>query len=185
MSPQERQALKALIIATSAYYGQQLADNVIGLYVEDLADLEFGKVVAAVKEIRRDPKTTRFPLPALIRARILPMATSDEDRAVEAATRIAAAVRMYGWTNEDRAKLYVGELGWRVVEIDGGWQNVCETLTQDNLGTYRAQWRQLALATARNARAGRSGPPELPEPVNASELSQIGDVIRLLSKEGA
>lgn len=178
MTREEKAQLMLLISGTSAYYGQELRDDVLALYVEDLEDLSFAHVAAAIKAVRRDPKTTRFPLPALIRDKIAPQPTEEND-AAEAAARIAGAVRRYGWTNSDRAREYIGELGWRVVQLDGGWQNVCETLTEDNLGTYRAQWRGLALSVVRRVKAGQGeAPPALPEgPRQGGELTSFGGLL--------
>lgn len=153
MSPQEIRQLKALLVATSMYYGQEFRDEVINLFVEDLCDLPFESVVQAIKEARRDPRTTRFPLPAVIRGKI-ETGPSDEDQAIEAVSRIVAAVSRFGWNNPDRAKLFIGGLGWRVVEMEGGWTTVCETLNNDNIGTLRAQWRGIAKSSIARAKAG-------------------------------
>lgn len=153
MTPQEVAKLKLLIIGTSKYYGQQVQDDVLALYVEDLEDLPFELVVQAFKDVRRDPKTTRFPLPALIRDRIAP-ANTDENDAQAAVNRVIEAVSRFGWSNPDRAEAFIGELGWRVVRSDGGWRQVCEALTSENLNTSRAQWRTLALALIRRSRMG-------------------------------
>lgn len=183
MSPQEKQQLKALIVATGLYFGHEIPDSVLPLYVEDLADLNFADVTRAIGEARRDPRTTRFPLPAVIRAKLTP-SVSDEDVAAEAAARITGAVRMYGNTNADRARKYIGELGWRVVQLDGGWQNVCETLTQDNLGTFRAQWRNLALTTARQAKLGtlKEVGPALPTRQDDPQLTQANGIVQNLAR---
>lgn len=170
--------IKALIIATSAYFGQRLDDIVVTMYAEDLADLPVAEIQRALLALRRDPKTTRFPLPATIRDRIAPAPTEEND-AAEAAARIAGAARRFGYTNPERAREFIGELGWRVVQLDGGWQNVCETLTEDNLGTFRAQWRQLALATQRRAKSGQLGQaPALPTPARGEGgLTQLGAIL--------
>jgi hypothetical protein len=183
MSPLEIQQLKALIVATAMYYGHALPDQVLALYLEDLADLPFAAVVDAIKEARRDPKTTRFPLPAVIRAKIAPV-ESDDDLAIEAVSRVVAAVSRYGWCNSERARDFVGELGWRVVEMEGGWKTVCETLTQDNIGTLRAQWRNLARSSITRGKAGTLDvAPRLPEPKRGGELIRLGESMRKLTKE--
>jgi len=162
MTADEIKKLKALIVATSLYYGHRIPDEVLVLYVEDLADLDYPAVARAIGELRRDPRTTRFPLPALIRDRIQPADTS-ENEARDSAARIVAAVARYGWSNPMRAKEYVGELGWHVVERQGGWLNVCQMLTHDNVGFLQAQWREAAISAQRLARMGRlDQAPKLP-----------------------
>lgn len=59
-----------LMIAMAAYYGQKIEDHVLLMYAEDVSDLPLEGVKRAFHEIRRDPKVTRFPLPALIRERV-------------------------------------------------------------------------------------------------------------------
>ena len=163
MTQDEKQHLKALLVAMALYYGQEIADAALGLYVEDLEDLALADVQRVLRELRRDPKTTRMPLPAVVRARIVPEAMSDEDLAIEAVNRIFEAVARWGWNNAARAKLMIGELGWKVVEMDGGWLTVCQELTEDNKGTFRAQWKGLALVQIRRAKAGILEAPRLPQ----------------------
>lgn len=184
MTDQEQAHLKVLIVATSAYFGHQIPDNVLALYVEDLADLPFSEVVGAIKEVRRDPKTTRFPLPAIIRDRLQP-AITDENEAIEATSRIISAVAKYGWTNPDRAKEYIGELGWRCVGLEGGWQRVCETLKDGNLGTFRAQVKSIALTQVKRSQAGITDEaPSLPGPRSSGGLVGFGDMLKQIEEKG-
>jgi hypothetical protein len=169
----EKQHLKKLLVGTAAYYGQSLRDDVLLLYVEDLTDLPFEAVCTALKEIRRDPKTTRCPLPAVIRNHITP-AETDENKAIEAVSRIIDAVSRFGWNNLEAAKEFIGELGWQIVTRDGGWQNVCESMNPDNLGVYRAQWKQLALTQIQRAKAGTlNTAPALPAPNCAIDVGKL------------
>lgn len=183
MIAQEKQQLKLLLIATSSYYGQKIPDDAMTLYVEDLEDLPFADVARALKDLRRDPKTIRCPMPAVIRDRIQP-ANTDENDAVEAASRIIAAVAKYGWNNSESAREYIGDLGWRVVMLDGGWRNVCETLTHDNIGMLRAQWRNTALAQSKRARAGvLELPPTLPTNMLGQTKTEAQFKLEVLRKQ--
>jgi hypothetical protein len=181
VTAQEIQQLKALIVATALYYGQTIPDNVLALYVEDLADLPFLGVAAAIRDVRRDPKTTRFPLPAVIRARLMP-APSDEGEAQEAVSRLIAAVSKFGWVQPKAAREFMGELAWTVVEREGGWSNVCSELNESNIGMLRAQWRDLAESLSARSRAGTlNTPPALPKPATVIQLPQLRDI----PKDGA
>lgn len=66
-----KKELKILIIQTLGYYGQEVSDDVLRMYAEDLADLPLDAVRTALMVLRRDPKVTRFPLPGVIRAKIV------------------------------------------------------------------------------------------------------------------
>lgn len=161
MNRQEQQQLKGLFVATAMYFNHEIPDAALGLYVEDLVDLPFDQVAAAIREIRRDPKTTKCPLPAAIRARVTPESDPEAD-SVEAVGRIVHAVSRIGPYRTKDARAFIGELGWLVVQREGGWEQVCETLTDDNIGILKAQWRQMAMAQHKRARAGLVEAPALP-----------------------
>ena len=171
MTPDEIQKLKALIIATAMYFGHEIPDAVLPLYAEDLSDLPFDDVYRAIGEIRRDPRTTRFPLPAAIREKALP-GMNPESAALEAVSRVIRAVSRVGPYDLERARAMVGELGWEIVIREGGWENVCQVLTFDNETSLRAQWRNLALSVIDRARAGLTEAPSLPSPTRST--GQVG-----------
>ncbi len=163
MNFQQLQSLKGYIALTAAYYGQQLDDAVIAMYAEDLSDLPFETVKAAITEIRRNPSITRFPLPAVIRAKIAPPET-DVDQARLAEAAIWEAVSRFGWPNGAEAEAYVGQLAWEGVKRFGGWPNVC-LAANDQGATYRAQMRNLIETVYRASAAGRlEQKPSLPKP---------------------
>lgn len=167
------QRIKALIVATSAYYGQKLDDHVVAMYAEDLVDLPVEQIERVLKEVRRDPKTTRFPLPAIIRDRLTP-AITPENEALESVSRIIAAVSNIGPYQLERAKEFIGTLGWEVVKAEGGWENVCMNLTDDNVGMLRAQWKHLALAKIARAKNGLTDTaPALPAPSGPINLTKL------------
>lgn len=164
MTGEEIQKLKAMIAVNASYYSQIVQDNVLALYVADLADLPLAAVERALHELRRDSRTTRFPLPATIRERILGAKPGEMDHAREASARILAAVSKFGPYNLEGAKEFVGSLGWEVVVLQGGWLEVCEKLDYSNQGQMQAQWRDLAESVAKRRRAGHVAGPSLPSP---------------------
>lgn len=163
MRTDELQTLKALILATAAYYGQKIEDQVLVMYAKDLEDLEFDAVSFAYDKWRKDPKHAKAPLPAQIRS-MLNATVTDEDKARDAASRIVSAMSRFGYMRPEDAKEYVGELGWAVVERQGGWSSLCERVMREELPTYQAQWRQLALSLIHLFESGLGHrPPELPD----------------------
>jgi hypothetical protein len=133
------------LIYLCAYYQTQFPDRVLAMYAEDLADLPQGALLQAFQDIRRDPKVTRFPLPAMIRARVAPSENLD-DRAAEIASRIPEALSRFGWNNPKKAREFVGEIAWEIIAREGGWQRVCEMVQDETVSVYKAQWRGLARA---------------------------------------
>lgn len=157
-----RKDLARMIKATASYYGKRLEPDVLTMMCDDLSDLPLTACVDAYAKYRRDSSNRFFPLPAQIRDIISP-ATSPDDEAREAAGRIIQAIAKFGWCNESRAKLFVGSLGWEVVQRFGGWPSVCE-LQNKNVGTFQAQARDLAKSVSVRALNGSlDRPPELPK----------------------
>lgn len=79
-----------------------------------------------------------------------------KDIAKETAARINSAVSKFGSViNNDhrlqRVKDYVGELGWAVIDRQGGWNYICEIHTPQNMTQLQAQWRDLAESLARRS----------------------------------
>lgn len=139
-------SLKEIIALTFAYYhpGQSLADQVLLMYAEDLADIPNEDVIIAYQKYRRDPKNIRFPLPAKIREIVYPENyITPEEQAAEVAARITGAVTGCGWSNARAAEDYIGPVGWGVVQRQGGWMHICENLGVNiNPSTFQAQIRR-------------------------------------------
>lgn len=181
MTPQEKQALKKLFVATSAYYGHVLDDSALQLYVADLDDLYFCDVQQAMMDLRRDPKTRRCPLPADIRQRIQP-APSDRNLATQAAARILEAISRVGPHRIEDAKNFIGSLGWMIVKMQGGWEAICERTGVDSpTAVCQAQWIKLGESVLEQARAGTLNErPELPKPMAKGKagMASLGDVVK-------
>jgi hypothetical protein len=145
VTPDEKRSLKALFVATALYFNQDIADAALGLYIDDLEDLPFPEVAQALKDIRRNPKTTRCPLPSAIRANLNPE-SDPESEATLLASRIVGLVVRIGPYASSSARLAMGPVAWEVVHMEGGWESVCQSLTYDNMTTMKAQWRNTARA---------------------------------------
>lgn len=107
----------------------------------------------------------------------------DDEDAIDATTRIFGAVPKYGYTRADKARQVIGELGWECVDRNGGWQLLCETLTLDNMGTLKAQYRETCKAIiSRRKRGVDDVPPTLP---NNNKISLPENIKRLTEKIGS
>lgn len=160
MNQQEIQKLKAIIATTNAYYGRELTDDVLAMQTHDLADLPFDAVAQAYANYRRNPKHRTAPLPADILEAVNPgKIINPEHDAIEASNRIVQAMSRYGWTNEERAQEFIGELGWMIVQREGGWRDLCQRTTNDDLPILKAQWRELAKSLRSRAESGRLDQP--------------------------
>jgi len=178
MSPDDLIELKRLIFITAEYYGKTLSKEVLKMRAEDLFDLPLIQTKDAYHRYRLDPKNKFDPLPSQIREIVQPVVT-DDSLAKDAAARISGAVSKFGHTNPDEARKYIGELGWRVVTMVGGWSHICRELGVNlSENTSYAQWRDLAKALIEKQRAGTLDlPPALPEP-KSEGFAKLGEVIR-------
>src|SRR4030042_1184667 len=85
------------ILALGLYYRESLNESQIAMYANDLADLSIAELVAAVQEYRANPRNSRRPLPAQLKA----LARPEPDRealAEDVATRIWKHIGKNGHT---------------------------------------------------------------------------------------
>lgn len=136
--------IKEIIVLTASYYERPISSQVLEMYARDLADLDEAEVIAAYETYRRNPKNFKMPLPAQIRQIVSP--SIDEDSlAREVASRVLAAITKYGWSNPSEAKLFIGPVGWQIVNRFGGWEYLCSNVgTTIDFTTINAQMRDVA-----------------------------------------
>jgi hypothetical protein len=162
MNQSERnETIKALAVMADVY-GRPISKAAISFMADALMDLDGQKVLRALCDYAKDPASRGFPLPGQVRAMVSPEVSKDQ-LATEAANKIVEAMGKFGWTNPDKARAFMGELAWEVVVREGGWSNLCERTTNDDLPIMRAQWRELAkVVHVRQQQAKASLPsPEL------------------------
>jgi hypothetical protein len=136
--------LQEVIVLTATYYSKDLTEPLLRMYLEDLADLDPEKCIAAYNSYRRDPKNRTMPLPAHIREIVRPDEfVSPEIEARETARRIVGAVTKFGWNNAREAEAFIGPIGWDAVNRSGGWSIICEQMNSFNKSTFEAQMRDL------------------------------------------
>lgn len=133
--------IKTTLSLLAEYFQIQITDAQLKMYTEDLADIAESDLTAAIETIRKSENIIKFPLPSQIRALIY---GKMEDNAIELSAKIEMALSKYGYTNPDKAKEFIGEVGWEIVKLNGGWQNMCQTIDVDDLPILKAQWRNLA-----------------------------------------
>jgi len=179
MTHQEKAEVKKLWVILSAYYRQELLDEVILMYTEDVADLPFKMVYEAMHNYRRNPKNRRMPLPSEIREMVEPAHIDDDLIAAEAVARIITAVSKFGNPNSGEAEAYIGSLGWAVVEKQGGWLNICANMQAAEVGIFQAQAKTVAKAQLVLSRLGKNRGPSLPQPIQEKIIELGKDIKRL------
>lgn len=165
------------LISLAETFGEQLTEARLRAYLMALQEVNDNEVQAAITQILKDPSVTRFPLPAQILHKIKPELTSD-DNAREIASRIIGAISRFGWCNQQLAREYVGELGWHVVQMQGGWGHLCENMKPNMVPTLQAQFRELAKTLHTKAELGiLDEPPKLPTKRGVGLESIAGKVV--------
>ena len=88
-------------------------------------------------------KVDRFPSMRIVLKEIDGRADPHAE-GIDISANISAAISRYGYCNPIEAKKFLGELGWHIVSLAGGWDHICSTVTNKDLSIYQAQWRELA-----------------------------------------
>ena len=148
-----RTDIATIVMGLAEYYEKTLTDTQLAMYVEDLMDISPEDLLRAVRLYRRDGKNDRFPLPTKLRATLQP---PDDQRARDAVALIMTAICRIGNYRTKDAQAFIGELGWEVVKLQGGWEVVC-SISEADKGMLQAQWRELAISLLNKHRLGISG----------------------------
>lgn len=146
----------AALQALAAHTGTDLNEMALTWYDEALSRFGYEKLCHLCKEFYGELEPGKRNMPTIKQfLEKLGHAPSDPKAlAKEVAGRIVSAVSKHGHPNLEAAKEYIGDVGWRVVEMQGGWAEVCDTLTYNNKTTFQAQCRDLAQALMDKAKAG-------------------------------
>lgn len=179
LTPEQKFLTKLVQLARWAR--EELGEEIIETYDLTLAPYGYENAIKAVDQFIISLKgRPRMPGIAEL-VSILDPKEDPETEAQEAAARIIAAISKYGPYRVKEAREYIGELGWLVVQKDGGWENVC-MLETDQLPATRAQYRKMALTQYDRAKRGVSDtPPSLPEPpASQTGLASLGSIMQQL-----
>lgn len=132
----------------------EFTEYLLELYLQQFEDLDGQLVCKAIENLIVNRKATdKFPSIADIRGLVVPVAQPKQE-AVMAANLIIQAVGKFGYMNYEEAKDFVGSLGWRVVEMHGGWSALCSMLNHENTTFYKAQFKELAETLLAKEKAG-------------------------------
>lgn len=123
-----------------------LKPEVIETYDRLLSPLGYENVNKALDEIMLE-RDSRDPFPSIkeIRAKVNPTLDPTAE-AVRLANMIIGGVSKHGPYNIERAKAEIGETGWAAVRAYGGWETVCDSLSNSNRTMMITQFRDLILA---------------------------------------
>lgn len=138
----ERDLFDKAIAALATVCRFQLTPQVAGIYDGVMKQFGYPEATRALQKVfltRRsnDPFPSVAELISLVDSKI-----SDQSAAQEASDRVWRAISMFGWNNEKPAKMWLGDLGAKVVERMG-WDYL--TQAESSQGpVIRAQIRETA-----------------------------------------
>lgn len=169
MTQNERKEVANTLLYLSEIYSKEFSKQAFTFMLDSIEHLPAEKILLALKKYVRDPSSKFFPMPGQIIAMVEDK-PNDRDVAVNVVNRIIEAQSKHGWNNPEKAREHVGEIGWLVVKANGGWQQMCESTSNDDLTIHRAQWRDSAMSIMAQARQGTlNQAPALPQPEQMSE----------------
>lgn len=129
LTQNERNQLAQQILNLSIFYGKyDLTKEQISTYISVLENhfkKEYDIFALALDSYSKDSKNKFFPAPANLTQYINPE-TSPDAQANEIASKIRQAISEIGYVSPTRAHLFIGDIGWQVVQRSGGWQYLCE-----------------------------------------------------------
>jgi hypothetical protein len=62
---------------------------------------------------------------------------TERQNAAEVSARIVTAVKRFGYPWPEEARAFIGEVGWKVVEWQGGWVQVCEQMNNSRIPMFQ------------------------------------------------
>jgi hypothetical protein len=152
-------SIKLELIKLAMVTNHELTELAANVYVENLSDLPQDQVIQAIRGWVK--KERFFPAISDLRKNLCADSQTPREKADVVANRIWDAIARFGWNNPEKAKAYIGELGWKTVEMAGGWVGMCETSDMENKNIIIAQTRDLAMAAQSSYNVDRN--KELPE----------------------
>jgi len=159
MNQQERIGIGEMWVAIAQMYGKDLTRQALVLMLDSINDLDPVKVYDVFKQWVNEKKTNSYPLPADIRALVMP-SLDPLDKSRLAASRVIEAVNKFGYTSPFEAREFIGELGWQAINNFGGWDYVCGNLGHViDVTTFNAQIRDICVSVLKSQTTGQLNQP--------------------------
>lgn len=118
-----------------------LTKELIAVFDEAASKIGYGKASRAVKQFIAE-NSSRDPFPSV--SDMLKKSEFNSLDAEEIAAKIFGAVSKFGSYRVSDARIFLGEVAWKIVTMEGGWESLCQMITYENASTLQAQWRKLA-----------------------------------------
>jgi hypothetical protein len=133
-----------------------LSKEIVELYDKILSTVGYPNATRAVEHIIIN-RSARDKFPSIADIRRIATGEGDEtDTANAVAGRIFEAIKAMDSCRllTQNVETFLGDIAWRVVVQSGGWDFVYNSMNERNAGTFRAQYRDLALSMIRRNKLG-------------------------------
>jgi len=163
--------LTALKLAVPRWAPPEINHELAGIYLGALKNFDGITIAKAISRAMQN--LTEWPPPAKIKRMCLGTDQDDTEIGSEVAARIEGAISSCGHPNWERAKEKIGPVGVKVVEMCGGWHEICN-ITYDQLPSARKNWRDLSTQLSRKLyNDNRIDPPSLPQSSHMQKALRI------------
>jgi hypothetical protein len=154
MSADNAIALRRLWMVFANFYNEPMLPERVNVFASVMAEFEAADVERAMKILMANPDITRMPLPAKVMQEIRPT-LSTADAAQQLLLKVQEAVNLFGYYQPAKAREHIGELCWKALNGQWGWEEFC-SVKEGDVGTARAQLRErLKSLLASEAPGGR------------------------------
>lgn len=158
-----------LLTQLAEAFGVNLSESRLRALLFAMLPLSPEELERGVRAALRSGKHVTMPTPNQLFQLCRPE-ISKKQVATEVSARIVTAVKRFGYPWPHEAREFVGEVGWKVIELQGGWAQVCEQMNNSRIPMFQAQFRELAETVIIKAETGDLDfPPQLPEPKSKKE----------------
>lgn len=162
--------LTALKLATPKWAPQEINSILAQIWLKALEELDDENIKNAIVSAMKN--CTEWPSPTEVKRIAQGSFQTDEEVGAEIVGRIIGAMSKYGYTNHNAAEAFIGPIGWEVVQMSGGWNEVTNQ-GYDDLVTCKKIWRDLAVQVSKKRfQTGANNPPALPETKERSDFLQ-------------
>lgn len=101
---------------------RSLSEKYVISWLKSCVKLGEKKAMFALGEIYKKAKQG-YMIPSIYEFEQL--AEAETEPSLQIAERIVRGMQLFGAYKNEEAKEYVGELGWKIVQNNGGWQEMC------------------------------------------------------------
>lgn len=156
-----------------------LSKELLSVYEAQLSAWGYEKAVQGLDDIIAN-RSSRDHFPSVKEIKYAVEPTLDPvHQANEAVSQIISAVSRCG----PYVTPIFSELAAAIVSSEGGWQYICEILTNDNLTFLRAQWRDLALAKIHSGRIESRKAELSDQRKTEGSLTHVGSALEQIGKD--